>query len=135
MSRFGQDDRFAVAVLLLNAKKWSRLSRVRLAWWARPAPMETPRRKAVHDAMVRLADGDRGAFDLLLDQLWPVVLSLARVRGVAQWADAEDIAKDVFIKICALIAEFDRARDGLSCAFGIASYEILTHRRRLQRRR
>ena len=97
--------------------------------------METPRRKAVHDAMVRLADGDRGAFDLLLDQLWPVVLSLARVRGVAQGADAEDIAQDVFMKICARIADFDRARDGLSWAFGIASYEILTHRRRRQRRR
>jgi RNA polymerase sigma-70 factor (ECF subfamily) len=97
--------------------------------------MQTPRRKAVHDAMVRLADGDRGAFDLLLDELWPVILSLARVRGVAAGADAEDVAQEVFLKLCARIADFDRARDGLSWALGIASYEILTHRRRRQRRR
>ena len=64
-----------------------------------------------------------------------MVLSLARVRGVAQGADAEDIAQEVFLKICARIADFNRSRDGLSWAFGIASYEILTHRRRRQRRR
>jgi RNA polymerase sigma-70 factor (ECF subfamily) len=97
--------------------------------------MDAPRRKAIHEAMVRLADGDRSAFDVLLDELWPVILSLARVRGVAQEADAEDVAQDVFLKICGRITDFDRTRDGLGWAFGIASYEILTHRRRRQRRR
>lgn len=37
--------------------------------------------------------------------------------------------------ICARISDFDHSRDGLSWAFGIASYEIMTHRRRAQRRR
>ena len=56
-------------------------------------------------------------------------------RGVGRGADAEDVAQEVFLKICARIADFDRTRDGLSWAFGIASYEIMTHRRRRQRRR
>jgi RNA polymerase sigma-70 factor, ECF subfamily len=96
--------------------------------------MDAARRKSIHEAMVRLSDGDRAAFDVLLDDLWPVILSFAQ-RGVGSVADAEDIAQEVFYKICARIAAFDRQRDGLSWAFGIASYEIMTHRRRAQRRR
>ena len=96
--------------------------------------MVPARRKAVHDAMVRLRDGDRSAFDILLAELWPVVLSFAQ-RGVGASADAEDIAQEVFFKICSRIADFDPARDGLSWAFGIAHYEILSHRRRQRRRR
>ncbi len=84
--------------------------------------------------MVRLADGDRTAFDVLLDELWPVVLAFAQ-RGVGWGADAEDVAQEVFLRICARIADFDRSRDGLSWAFGIASHEIMSHRRRVQRRR
>lgn len=96
--------------------------------------MDAARRKAIHDSMVRLSDGDRTAFDVLLDELWPVILSFAE-RGVGRGADAEDIAQEVFFRICARIADFDRARDGLSWAFGIASYEVMTHRRRQKRRR
>lgn len=84
--------------------------------------------------MVRLSDGDRSAFDVLLVELWPVVRSFAE-RGGGRGMDAEDIAQEVFFKICSRIADFDRTRDGMSWAFGIASYEILTHRRRQQRRR
>ncbi len=96
--------------------------------------MDTTRRKAIHEAMVRLADGDRAAFDAMLDELWPVILAFVR-RGVGQDADAEDVAQEVFVRICARISDFDRSRDGLSWAFGIASYEVMTWRRRMQRRR
>ena len=96
--------------------------------------MDAARRKIIHDAMVRLSDGDRTAFDVLLDELWPVVLAFAQ-RGVGWSTDAEDVAQEVFFRICARIADFDRRRDGLSWAFGIASHEILTHRKKLQRRR
>jgi RNA polymerase sigma-70 factor, ECF subfamily len=96
--------------------------------------MDTARRKTIHDTMVRLSDGDRSAFDVLLDELWPVVLSFAE-RGVGRGADAEDVAQEVFYRICSKIADFDRNRDGLSWAFGIASYEIMTHRKRRLRRR
>jgi RNA polymerase sigma-70 factor (ECF subfamily) len=96
--------------------------------------MDAGRRKAIHEAMVRLSDGDRTAFDVLVDELWPVILSFAE-RAIGRIADAEDIAQEVFYRICARISDFDRNRDGLSWAFGIAGYEIMTHRRRLQRRR
>src|SRR6187399_1720795 len=96
--------------------------------------MHSTRRKAIHDAIVRLADGDRSALDALLDELWPVLLAFAE-RGVGRGADAEDVAQEAFIKICARTADFDRERDGLSWAFGIAHFEVLTHRRRRQRRR
>jgi RNA polymerase sigma-70 factor (ECF subfamily) len=96
--------------------------------------MDAARRKAIHDAMVRLSDGDRSAFDVLLDELWPVILAFVE-RGVGRGADAEDIAQEVFFRICSRIADFDPARDGSSWAFGIASYEMMTHRRRQKRRR
>jgi len=96
--------------------------------------MDSTRRKAIHDAMVRLSDGDRTAFPMLVDELWPVLLSFAR-RGVGDETDAEDIAQEVFYRICSRIPDFDPSRDGLSWAFGIARYEIMTHRRRRQRRR
>lgn len=118
----------------------SRSAAIRLPYRARApgAPgltcMDATRRKEVHEAMVRLADGDRTAFDVLVDELWPVIFSFAQ-RGLGQAADAEDVAQEVFYRISARIADFDRSRDGLSWAFGIASYEIMTHRRRTQRRR
>ena len=96
--------------------------------------MDETRRKAIHRAMVRLADGERAAVDVLVDQLWPVIFSFSQ-RALAHVADAEDVAQEVFYKICARISDFDRKRDGLSWAFGITSYEIMTHRRRVQRRR
>lgn len=96
--------------------------------------MDAARRNAIHEAMVRLSDGDRTAFDLVLDELWPVLRSFA-LRGLRHSADAEDVAQETFYKICANIGDFDRRRDGLSWAFGIASHELMTHRRRQQRRR
>ena len=96
--------------------------------------MDAARRKAIHEAMVRLSDGERGAFDVLLNELWPVILSFAE-RGVRRKADAEDVAQEVFSKICFRISDFDKTRDGVSWAFGIASYEVMTHRKRAARRR
>src|SRR5688572_24139065 len=87
--------------------------------------MDSTRRSIIHAALVRLADGDRSAIEVLLSELWPVLLSFAE-RGVGQRADAEDIAQEAFLKICSRSADFDRTRDGLSWAFGIASYEIKT---------
>jgi RNA polymerase sigma factor (sigma-70 family) len=98
--------------------------------------MDPTSRQIIHDAMVRLSDGDRSAFPALVGALWPVVLAFAQRgwRGAAA-PDAEDVAQQVFLRICERIAEFDRRRDALSWAFGIASYEILTLRRRRHRRR
>jgi len=111
-----------------------------VVWSSRPieakrdVAMDLVLRKRINDAMVRLAEGDRTAFPMLMDDLWPVVRAFA-LRSVGQSADAEDIAQDVFVRICARIAEYDRTRDAVSWAFGIATYEVMTHRRRIQRRR
>ncbi|HET9957442.1 MAG TPA: sigma-70 family RNA polymerase sigma factor [Polyangiaceae bacterium] len=96
--------------------------------------MSPERRQAIQDAVLRLADGDRSAMPGLVPELWPLLLSFAQ-RGLRNAHDAEDVAQEVFLRICARISEFDRSRDALSWAFGIASFEIMTHRRRLQRRR
>jgi RNA polymerase sigma-70 factor (ECF subfamily) len=96
--------------------------------------MDALRRKAIQDAMVRLADGDRSAMNVLVTELWPVILLFAQ-RGLRHEQDAEDVAQEVFLRICARISDFDRQRDGLSWAFGIASYEIMTVRKRRKRRR
>jgi RNA polymerase sigma-70 factor, ECF subfamily len=96
--------------------------------------MDPERRQSIHAAMVRLSDGDRTALDTLVDDLWPVILAFAE-RGVGKGPDAEDIAQETFFRICARISDFDRNRDGLSWAFGIAGYEILTQRKRRLRRR
>jgi RNA polymerase sigma factor (sigma-70 family) len=84
--------------------------------------------------MVRLAEGDRAAYPELLRELWPVLRAFVQ-RGVRHEQDAEDVAQEVFLRICSRISDFDCTRDGLSWAFGIASYQIMTHRRRQQRRR
>ena len=72
--------------------------------------------------------------NVLVNELWPVVLLFAE-RGLQHEQDAEDAAQEVFLRICARISDFDRRRDGLSWAFGIASYEIMTVRKRRRRRR
>jgi RNA polymerase sigma-70 factor, ECF subfamily len=96
--------------------------------------MDAVRRKTIHEAMVRLADGDRSAMRVLVSELWPVVLAFAK-RGLRHEQDAEDVAQEVFLRICSRISDFETTRDGLSWAFGIASYEIMTQRKRRSRRR
>lgn len=96
--------------------------------------MNQVERKSIHEAIVRLADGDRTAVRELLDRLWPVLLRFAR-RGLGHEHDGEDVAQEVFLRICARISDFDRNRDGLSWVFGIAKYEIMTRRQRRRRQR
>lgn len=96
--------------------------------------MDPSRRKAIHEAMVRLAEGDRRAFDAVVRDLWPVVLAFVR-RSTRRPSEAEDIAQEVFVRICGRISELDRSRDGVAWALGIARYEILTDATRARRRR
>jgi RNA polymerase sigma-70 factor, ECF subfamily len=84
--------------------------------------------------MVRLAHGDRDAFGLVFDGLWPHVHGFV-MRAMPGHPDAEDLAQQTLLKIFARISNFDTGRDGVAWAFGIASYEIKTLRRQLQRRR
>ena len=96
--------------------------------------MDPERRTAIQQAMLRLADGDRAAMPGLVEQLWPVLLSYAE-RGLRDAQGAEDVAQEVLFRISSRISELDRTRDPLSWAFGIATFEIMTQRKRRQRRR
>jgi RNA polymerase sigma factor (sigma-70 family) len=95
--------------------------------------MDPGQRRQIHDWMVRFADGDRGAFQPLFGALWPVVLAFTS-GGLARPADAEDAAQQAMVKLFSRIVDFDRDRDGLSWALGIAGYEVMTLRKQRARR-
>jgi len=84
--------------------------------------------------MVRFADGERAAFQPLFDALWPVLLAFTS-RTLERTADAEDAAQQAMMKVFSRIADFDRARDGVSWTLGIAGYEVMTLRKQRGRRR
>lgn len=84
--------------------------------------------------MVRLADGDRDAFEPLYEVLWPLLLRFAR-RALAGSPDAEDAAQGALMKVFSRASEFDPDRDALSWALGIVAYECRTLRKKTQRRR
>jgi RNA polymerase sigma-70 factor (ECF subfamily) len=90
-------------------------------------------REALHAAMVRLADGDRSAFDPVYRALWPVLVRFAR-RAVGA-TEAEDAAQAVLLDVFARASELDPARDALTWILGIAAWEHRTRRRRRLRRR
>lgn len=96
--------------------------------------MDRERREKINRAIRQLADGDRSAMPTLVTQLWPVLVAFAQ-RGLRHAPDAEDVAQEVLLKICGRVSEFDRKRDGLSWAFGIAAFEVMTQRKRRSRRR
>lgn len=96
--------------------------------------MTPARRREIHAAMVRFADGDRAAFRDVFDALWPVLMSFSN-RTLANGADAEDSAQRALLKVFDRIADMDRARDGVAWAITIAAYEVMTVRRRHTRRK
>jgi RNA polymerase sigma-70 factor (ECF subfamily) len=83
--------------------------------------------------LLRLQDGDRGAFAPVYAQLWPLFLGMAKRQ--LPGADAEDAAQEALVKLFARVSAFDRERDALSWALGIVAFELLTARQRQRRRR
>ena len=84
--------------------------------------------------MVRLADGDRAAFDPLFDALWPSVRRFAE-RALGSAADAEDAAQTAMLKVFERAAVFDVDRDAVAWIFGIVAFECATVRKQRVRRR
>lgn len=84
--------------------------------------------------MIRLADGDRAAFDPMFDALWPIVrrFSLRLLQGSA---DAEDAAQAAMMKVFSNIDRFDPSRDPLAWILGITGYECRTLRQKRRRSR
>lgn len=99
-----------------------------------PLRMDERQRRQLNDAMVRLARGDREAFTLMFDGLWPPLVAFMD-RAMPGHPDREDLAQRTLLNVFARISEFDVTRDGVAWVFGIASYEVKTLRRQLQRRR
>jgi RNA polymerase sigma-70 factor (ECF subfamily) len=79
--------------------------------------------------MIRLADGDRSAFDSLFDLAWPVMLHFAR-RALRGAPEADDAAQNAMIRLMQRASRFDRDRNALSWILAITANEIRTQRRR-----
>ena len=85
--------------------------------------------------LVRVADGERGAFDPLFDAVWtPVRILCARLLASGADADADDAAQEAIVRVFTRADEFDRARDGLTWILAIAAWECRTVRKRALRR-
>lgn len=91
-------------------------------------------RAEIQEALVRLANGDRSAFDPLFAQLWPLLRRFAE-RFLRGSPEAEDAAQQALLKVFARASEFDQQRDGLSWVFGIVAHECRSVRRKLGRRK
>lgn len=95
--------------------------------------MESAERARLSELLVRLADGDRSAFDPLYDALQPMILRLAeRMVGPP---DAADVAQAVMLKVFERAAVFEADRDAVAWVLGIAAFECRTVRTKAGRRR
>ena len=83
--------------------------------------------------MVRLADGDRSAFEGAYAVLWPAVLAFCKRALVP--ADAEDAAQLALLKVFERASTFQRDKDALTWAIAIAAWEVRTIRKRQLRSR
>lgn len=96
--------------------------------------MDPVARRALHDAMLRLKDGDRDAARPVFDALWGPSLALARA-SLGDAADAADAAQQALMKLFAGAASFDPGRSALGWALALVTWEVRTLRTRRRRRR
>ena len=93
-----------------------------------------PSREQIQTWMVRLADGDRSAFEPLFEGLWPLLRGFAG-RMLDDPRDAEDAAQQALLDVFRNAGRFDPERDALSWIFGIATWKCRTRRKQIGRRR
>lgn len=96
--------------------------------------MDRTDRNKIQEWMVRLADGDRRAFEPLFRALLPV-LGAFTGRLLGDPAEAQDAAQEALIAVFRRAGEFDPERDALSWIYGIAAYRCKTVRKKHVRRR
>jgi RNA polymerase sigma factor (sigma-70 family) len=96
--------------------------------------MNSAERQELSIMMARLAEGDREAFAAVFARLWP---ELRRFAGLSlrESAEADDVAQRALLSIMARAHDYDRERDALAWAIGIATWECRSARRRAYRRR
>lgn len=83
--------------------------------------------------MVRLAEGDRSAFDTVFTMLWPVMHDYA-ARVLRGGAEADDAAQEALLRLLDHASRFDRSRDGLTWALAIVANQCRFQRRTANRR-
>lgn len=89
----------------------------------------------VTEDLIRLADGDRSAFDPVFEAAWPRVLTLTR-RMVPDAAHAEDVAQRALLRVFERASAYDPARGrAMPWILGIATWEVRTWRAQQRRRR
>jgi RNA polymerase sigma-70 factor (ECF subfamily) len=96
--------------------------------------MEERRRDQLQSSLTRLAAGDRAAFDEVFRIVWPLVRRFSE-RALRNAPDAEDTAQNVLIRVLSRAHEFDPNRAALPWILGIATYEMRTLRKKVERRR
>jgi RNA polymerase sigma-70 factor (ECF subfamily) len=95
--------------------------------------MDSEIRRSLNVMMIRLADGDRSAFDGAYALLWPALLAFCKRALVS--SDAEDAAQLALLKVFDRASTFQRDKDALTWAITIAAWEARTLRKRHLRAR
>lgn len=96
--------------------------------------MSPQERKELNQLLLRLADGDRKAFDPLYENTWPIINRFA-VKMVSNSIEAEDIAQLALMKVFNRSTEFRKDGDALSWILGITAFECKTARQKIRRRK
>lgn len=91
-------------------------------------------RTELSQLLVRLADGDRKAFDPIYERTWPLVNRFA-LKMISNSSEADDIAQLALMKVFNRATEFRRDGDALSWILGITSFECKTARQKVRRRK
>lgn len=84
--------------------------------------------------LIRLADGDRKAFDPIFEATWPMVHNFA-LKLSSNSVEADDIAQTALSKVFSRATEFRRDGDALSWILGITAFECKTARKKVSRRK
>jgi RNA polymerase sigma-70 factor (ECF subfamily) len=96
--------------------------------------LEPAERLALNAAMARLAEGDRSAFSVVFDTLWPLLSGFAK-RLSPNRSDAEDAAQQALLKIFEHAHRYDPTQDVAAWALAITANEchaVFRKRRRAE---
>ena len=96
--------------------------------------MSTDPKAQLDSLLVQLAEGDRAAFTVVFQILWPPVLRLCRSM-LKNDADAADAAQQALEKVLTRCGDYDRTRPAMPWALAIAAWECRTFARKRARRR
>ena len=93
--------------------------------------------RELDQAMARLGDGDRSAFDDVFRTLWPRVLAFCtHVLSIrAGHAEAEDVVQRALLKVFERASQYDPSKPAVAWALAIAGWECRTALQAKRRRK